>query len=62
MSTTVDSPRKTGTGNSRNEGSELQPLVDIQNYVTKYARQKPEMCAVGCLLIGFVLGWKLKPW
>jgi hypothetical protein len=62
MSTAVESTKKSNTSVSKSEVCELQPLVDIQNYMTKYARQKPEMCAVGCLLVGFVLGWKLKPW
>lgn len=27
-----------------------------------YAVQHPERAALWCLGIGFVLGWKLKPW
>jgi hypothetical protein len=27
-----------------------------------YAHEKPESAALWCLGIGFVLGWKLKPW
>lgn len=30
--------------------------------VRKYVRQNPESAALWCLGIGFVLGWKLKPW
>jgi hypothetical protein len=41
---------------------DLQPLADVQKYLTQYAREKPEYCALGCLFVGFVLGWKLKPW
>jgi len=27
-----------------------------------YARSNPETVALWCVGIGFVLGWKLKPW
>lgn len=27
-----------------------------------YSRENPESVALWCLGIGFVLGWKLKPW
>lgn len=42
--------------------SELQPTVDLVEYAKTYAREKPEVAALWCLGIGFVLGWKLKPW
>jgi hypothetical protein len=32
------------------------------DYYREYAREKPEVVALWCLAIGFVLGWKLKPW
>ena len=35
---------------------------DIVEYLTEYARQKPGYAALCCIGIGFVLGWKLKPW
>lgn len=41
---------------------ELSPLADLQNYARQYVDQQPEMAAIICLGIGFVLGWKLKPW
>lgn len=28
----------------------------------EYARSNPETVALWCVGIGFVLGWKLKPW
>ena len=40
----------------------LRPSHDITEYVREYAREKPEVVALWCLGIGFVLGWKLKPW
>ena len=30
--------------------------------IRQYARERPEAAALICLGIGFILGWKLKPW
>ena len=35
---------------------------DIVEYLSEYARQKPGYAALWCIGVGFVLGWKLKPW
>ena len=35
---------------------------DIVEYLTDYARQNPGYAALACIGVGFVLGWKLKPW
>ncbi len=40
----------------------FRPSHDFTEYVREYAREKPEVVALWCLGIGFVLGWKLKPW
>ena len=40
----------------------LRPCRDMTEYVREYAREKPAVVALWCLGIGFVLGWKLKPW
>jgi hypothetical protein len=42
--------------------SDLQPGQDILDYLKAYAREKPDVAALWCLGVGFVLGWKLKPW
>lgn len=42
--------------------SDMQPVPDLVDYLREYARQKPEVVAMWCLGVGFVLGWKLKPW
>jgi hypothetical protein len=39
-----------------------QPLDDLLTYLTDYARERPDVVAIWCFGIGFVLGWKLKPW
>ena len=38
------------------------PMADMIEHFRDYARDKPEAAALWCLGIGFVLGWKLKPW
>lgn len=43
-------------------GQQLQPLEDLRDYAIAYARQKPEAAAMWCFGVGFLLGWKLKPW
>jgi hypothetical protein len=46
----------------RQAGDPLRPASDLVAYFLKYSRQKPEVVALWCLGVGFVLGWKLKPW
>lgn len=41
---------------------DLHPIEDIVAYLRRYAREKPQSAALACLAIGFILGWKLKPW
>ena len=40
----------------------LKPLDDLLIYLREYARERPEVVALTCFGIGFILGWKLKPW
>ena len=40
----------------------MEPMPELLDYVREYARQKPEVAALWCFGIGFILGWKLKPW
>lgn len=35
---------------------------DALDSLKRYAREKPGSAALWALGIGFVLGWKLKPW
>ena len=41
---------------------EVELARDVVDYLKEYAREKPEVAALWCLGIGFILGWKLKPW
>lgn len=36
--------------------------ADAMDSFRVYARKRPEVVAMWCLGVGFVLGWKLKPW
>ena len=40
----------------------MRPMDDIVSYLRTYAREKPDVAALWCFGIGFILGWKLKPW
>lgn len=40
----------------------LQPGSDLLTYARAYVRERPDIAAMWCFGIGFVLGWKLKPW
>jgi hypothetical protein len=44
------------------EDESLRPLSDLMEYLRQYARERPEMTALTCFAVGFILGWKLKPW
>lgn len=41
---------------------EIEVIRDVMDYLREYAREKPEVAALWCFGIGFILGWKLKPW
>lgn len=41
---------------------ELEVARDVVDYLKEYAREKPEVAALWCFGLGFVLGWKLKMW
>ncbi len=54
--------------NSRQQSSQINPGQqmdvgrDLVDYLKEYAREKPEVAALWCFGIGFILGWKIKPW
>lgn len=41
---------------------QMQPSKDITQYLKEYAKEKPDVAALWCFGLGFVIGWKLKPW
>jgi hypothetical protein len=61
-STTPTKPRKEVPARSQQMVGEMRPSEDIVEYLKEYARERPEVAALWCLGIGFIVGWKLKPW
>ncbi len=64
MATTQTASR---VSNSRSQapaktGDEFDMGHDIIDYLKEYAREKPEVAALWCFGVGFILGWKIKPW
>jgi hypothetical protein len=55
---------RVGNHRQANEQGEMtiKPIDDFVVYLREYAREKPEQMALWCLGIGFILGWRLKPW
>jgi hypothetical protein len=47
---------------ARSENREGQVLETVVDQLLEHARQRPGVAALWCFGIGFVLGWKLKPW
>ena len=43
-------------------GERRTTVTDLMGCFQQYARERPEVVALWCLGIGFVVGWKLKPW
>ena len=35
---------------------------DLVHYLKQFAEENPTSAAMWCFAIGFVVGWKLKPW
>jgi len=63
MSTSQASTKKRDGAPSGNQGRDaMQPWEDMVDYLRTYVRQEPEVAACVCLGVGFILGWKLKPW
>ena len=54
--------RKTTAKPELDLSDEMEVARDVVDYLKEYAREKPEVAALWCFGIGFILGWKLKPW
>jgi hypothetical protein len=59
---TPHQPQTISNAEQRDEEDALRPVRDLLCYLKDYASRKPEVAALTCLAVGFVLGWKLKPW
>lgn len=62
QSTANQTSREQRPTSSLPSGGELQPVDDMIEYVTSYARQNPGTAALWCFGVGFIVGWRLKPW
>jgi len=63
--TNVKTNGRTGVTPSSEQGGDqqqAQPLDEALSAFKEYAQQRPEVVAMWAFGIGFVLGWKLKPW
>jgi hypothetical protein len=56
---TVPEPRN--ENQVRTDPQELTTKSAVEHF-REYGRERPEMVALWCFGIGFVLGWKLKLW
>jgi hypothetical protein len=43
-------------------GGQMSAGEAAVEFFTEYARERPEVIAMWAFGIGFILGWKLKPW
>lgn len=66
MATTQSTPkpqsRAPASAHDAPQLSAVHVKEDLLEYLACYARQNPGHAALVCLSVGFVLGWKLKPW
>lgn len=62
------SSQSTGPGNRTSErlpfrrDPDMKVFEDLMAYFKEYARDRPEMVALTFFGVGFILGWRLKPW
>jgi hypothetical protein len=69
MPSTTQTRRNTDSGSpstrsrSASQGTSLSEAASnaLESF-QEYARERPDVVALWCFGIGFVLGWKLKPW
>jgi hypothetical protein len=66
MPTKTETENRSRGGDVRAEDMEKVDLKHLSEAALcsfrDYARSNPETVALWCVGIGFVLGWKLKPW
>ncbi len=49
-------------GQSGRGSDELSVPEAAAEFFSQYARERPEVVAMWAFGVGFILGWKLKPW
>jgi hypothetical protein len=58
----VEYETRRSAGSAAHQTDEMHLVDDLMMYLRRYAREKPQAVAYACFGIGFILGWKLKPW
>jgi hypothetical protein len=58
----ADQQRNQGAVSERCAPTDMHPVEDLVEYVREYTRERPETVAIACFAVGFILGWRLKPW
>ena len=48
--------------NNRSQDSQQDIISGASEFLRDYSRARPEVVALWAFGIGFILGWKLKPW
>ena len=58
--------RRSAARSPSSSGQQIERSMELSQevveHLTDYARRNPGYAALWCLGVGFVLGWKLKPW
>lgn len=70
MSTHTDTQTRNRTTSTRDvvQRSHAEPpslsdaARDALSIFQDYAKDRPDVVALTCLGVGFILGWKMKPW
>jgi hypothetical protein len=64
MASTTEKPTVHESQNESPTGPEpcVGPSKSALELLREYGRERPEVIALWCFGIGFVMGWKLKPW
>jgi hypothetical protein len=62
MSTSTSRSESNVSNRNRQTESPREISQDIVDAMIQYAREEPGSAALICLGVGFVFGWKLKPW
>jgi len=64
MASTIENPTVQEPHNEIPTGPEtcVGPGKGALELLREYGRERPEVIALWCFGIGFVMGWKLKPW
>jgi hypothetical protein len=63
MATTKSRHQRNSTVEPRSQVESPREITnDMIEYMKQYAKENPGYAALTCIGVGFILGWKLKPW